>query len=211
MEGVPLPLGVTWIHEDQAYNFAVYAEHADHVTLLLYSPSDLAIPAIEFHFDPVRNKSGRIWHCRIPHQQALDCRYYAYSVSGHASTGLNGFDPEKILLDPYAKTVFFPPAFDRKRAMKPGPNAGQAPLGVLPGKQVAFDWSGDVPPRPESDAIVYELHVKGFTRNPNSGVHSSRAGTFAGLIEKIPYLKELGITVVELMPIFQRDPQEGDY
>ena len=66
-------------------------------------------------------------------------------------------------------------------------------------------------PYHESDAIIYELHVKGFTKNPNSGVEPSRAGTYAGLVEKIPYLKELGITVVELMPIFQRDPQEGDY
>ena len=74
-----------------------------------------------------------------------------------------------------------------------------------------IDWAGDVSPQPESDAIIYELHVKGFTRNPNSGVHPSRAGTYAGLIEKIPYLKDLGITVVELMPIFQRDPHEGDY
>jgi len=95
--------------------------------------------------------------------------------------------------------------------MKPGPNDEKAPLGVLPRQHVAFDWSGEVPPRPESDAIIYELHVKGFTNNPNSGVDPSRAGTYAGLIEKIPYLKELGITVVELMPIFQRDPHEGDY
>ena len=140
-----------------------------------------------------------------------DARYYGYSVSGQAVAGLRGFDHEKVLLDPYAKRVFFPPGFDRKRAMKPGPNDEKAPLGVLPRQQVAFDWAGDLPPRPESDAIIYELHVKGFTRNPNSGVHPSRAGTYAGLIEKIPYLKDLGITVVELMPIFQRDPHEGDY
>ena len=81
----------------------------------------------------------------------------------------------------------------------------------MPRQRTAFDWAEDIPPRPESDAIIYELHVKGFTKNPNSGVHPSRAGTYAGLIEKIPYLKELGITVVELMPIFQRDPHEGDY
>ena len=124
---------------------------------------------------------------------------------------LHTFDPEKVLLDPYAKCVFFPPEFDRKLATVPGPNAGKAPLGVLTGHTVEFDWSGDVAPRPESEAIIYELHVKGFTKNPNSGVHPSRAGTYSGLVEKIPYLNELGITVVELMPIFQRDPHEGDY
>lgn len=210
-EGLPLPLGATWIEEQQAFNFAVYAEHAESVALLLYSPRDLANPILTFHFDSLGNKSGRIWHCRIPLDQMCDARYYAYSVSGHVVAGLNGFDHEKVLLDPYAKGVFFPPGFDRKLAMKPGPNDERAPLGVLPGQHVAFDWSGEVPPRPESDAIIYELHVKGFTSNPNSGVHPSRAGAYAGLIEKIPYLKELGITVVELMPIFQRDPHEGDY
>ena len=210
-EGAPLPLGATWIEEEQAFNFAVCAEHAESVKLFLYSPTDLAKPVLTFHFDPIRNKSGRIWHCRMPLDQMCDARYYAYSVSGQAVAGLNGFDHEKVLLDPYAKRVFFPPQFDRKRAMKPGANDEKAPLGVLPRQRAAFDWAEDLPPRPESDAIIYELHVKGFTKNSNSGVHPSRAGTYAGLIEKIPYLKELGITVVELMPIFQRDPHEGDY
>jgi isoamylase len=210
-EGLSLPLGVTWIEEDGAFNFAVCAEHAENVQLFLYSPIDLAKPVLTFQFDPIRNKSGRIWHCRIPLDQMSDARYYGYSVSGQTVGGLHGFDPEKVLLDPYAKKVHFPLGFDRKRAMQPGPNNGKAPLGVLPRPRAAFDWAGDVGPRPESDAIIYELHVKGFTRNPNSGVHPSRAGTYAGLIEKIPYLQDLGITVVELMPIFQRDPQEGDY
>jgi isoamylase len=210
-EGTPLPLGATWIPEEQAFNFAVPAEHADSVTLLLYSGNDLANPILTYPFDFVRNKSGRIWHCRIPLNQMRDARYYAYLVSGQAFAGFHCFDPDKVLLDPYAKGVFFPPEFDRKLAIGPGPNAGKAPLGVLIGQGKGFDWSGDVPPRPESDAIIYELHVKGFTNNPNSGVHPSRAGTYSGLIEKIPYLKDLGITVVELMPVFQRDPHEGEY
>jgi glycogen operon protein len=189
----------------------VYAEHAVSVTLLLYSADDLAHPILTFQFDYIRNKSGRIWHCRVPLNQIRGARYYAYSVSGQVASELQTFDPEKVLLDPYAQCVFFPPEFDRKRAIAPGPNAGKAPVGVLTGHEVAFDWSGDVAPRPESDAIIYELHVKGFTRNRNSGVHLSRGGTYSGLVEKIPYLNELGITVVELMPIFQRDPHENDY
>jgi len=210
-EGLPLPLGAAWIEDEQAFNFAVYAEHAQDVTLLLYSAEDLAKPILTFPFDSLHNKSGRVWHCRIPLNQVSDARYYAYSVSGHAVAGLNSFDPEKVLLDPYAQGVFFPPEFDRKLAMQPGTNAGKAPLGVLPERHIGFDWAGDRSPQHESDAIIYELHVKGFTKNPNSGVRPSRAGTYAGLIDKIPYLKELGITVVELMPIFQRDPQDGDY
>ena len=205
-----MPLGVSWIEEDLAFNFAVCAGHAESVKLFLYSPADLAKPVLTFPFDPILNKSGRIWHCRIPLERMCDARYYGYSVSGLAVAGLRGFDSEKVLLDPYAKRVFFPPDFDRKRAMGAGANHAQAPLGVLP-ELNAFDWAGDVSPRPESDAIVYELHVKGFTRHLSSGVHPSQAGTYTGLIEKIPYLKDLGITVVELMPIFQRDPHEGEY
>ncbi len=210
-EGTPLPLGATWMEEERAFNFAVYAEHAASVILLFYSADDLAHPILTFQFDYIRNKSGRIWHCRLPLNQMRGARYYAYSVSGQVTSELQSFDPEKVLLDPYAKCVFFPPEFDRKLAIAPGPNAGKAPLGVLTGHGVAFDWSGDVAPRPESDAIIYELHVKGFTRNRNSGVHPSHAGSYSGLVEKIPYLNELGITVVELMPIFQRDPHERDY
>jgi isoamylase len=208
-EGTPLPLGATWIEDEQAFNFAVYAEHADTVTLLLYSADDFANPLLTFQFDYLRNKSGRIWHCRCPLSQMRGACYYAYSVSGQAVSELQSFHPEKVLLDPYAKSVFFPPEFDRKLAIGGSPNRGKAPLGVL--SRLAFDWSGDLSPRPESDAIIYELHVKGFTKNPNSGVDPSRAGTYAGLVERIPYLKELGITVVELMPVFQRDPQEGDF
>jgi isoamylase len=210
-EGTPLPLGATWIEEERAFNFAVYAEHAASVTLLLYSADDLAHPILTLGFDYIRNKSGRIWHCRLALDQIGGARYYAYSVSGQAGSDLQTFDPEKVLLDPYARCVFFPSEFDRKFAIAPGPNAGKAPLGVLTGHDVAFDWSGEIAPRPESEAIIYELHVKGFTKNRNSGVHASRAGTYSGLVEKIPYLNELGITVVELMPIFQRDPHEGDY
>jgi len=210
-EGSPLPLGATWIEDEQAFNFAVHAEHAESVTLLLYSAADLVSPLLTFRFDFLRNKSGRIWHCRLPIAQMEEARYYAYSVSGQSTSQLHSFDPQKVLLDPYAKCVFFPPAFDRDLAMREGSNAGCAPLGALTGHRSTYDWEGDRPPHHESDAIVYELHVKGFTKNPNSGVDPSRAGTYAGLVEKIPYLKELGVTIVELLPIFQRDPQEGDY
>jgi isoamylase len=210
-EGSPLPLGVTWIEKEQAFNFAVHAEHAESVSLLLYSSADLVNPLLTFRFDFLRNKSGHIWHCRIPIAEIREARYYAYSVSGQAAPNLHSFDPQKVLLDPYAKCVFFPPGFDRNLAMREGSNAGRAPLGVLTGHRTRFDWAGDLAPHHESDAIIYELHVKGFTRNPNSGVDPSRAGTYAGLVGKIPYLKELGITIVELMPVFQRDPQEGDY
>src|SRR5215470_7126068 len=210
-EGSPLPLGATWIEDEQAFNFAVHAEHAESVTLLLYSADDLVNPVLTFPFDFLHNKSGRIWHCRIPLNQMRGARYYGYCVSGQDVSDLSRFHADKVLLDPYAKSVFFPAEFDRKLSIGPGPNTGKAPLAVLTGHDAAFDWSGEVAPHHESEAIIYELHVKGFTKNPNSGVPASRAGTYSGLVEKIPYLKELGVTVVELMPVFQRDPMEGDY
>ncbi|WP_051979153.1 glycogen debranching protein [Edaphobacter aggregans] len=210
-EGIPLPHGVTWIESEQAFNFAVYSEHAESVTLLLYSATDLVNPVYTYRFDFLRNKSGRVWHCRIPVADMGEACYYAYSVSGPTGLPLHTFDPQKILLDPYAKCIFFPSGFDRTLAIREGSNAGGAPLGALAAHRALFDWEGDQLQHHESDAIIYELHVKGFTQNPNSGVDSSRAGTYAGLVEKIPYLKELGVTVVELMPVFQRDPHEGDY
>ena len=211
VEGSPLPLGVTWIEEEQAFNFALQAEHAESVTLLLYAATDVVNPLLTFRFDFLRNKSGRIWHCRVPLKGIGEACYYAYSVSGQTAPQFHSFDPQKVLLDPYAKYVFFPAGFDRELAAREGSNAGRAPLGALTGFRSAFDWEGDRRPHHDSDAIIYELHVKGFTKHPNSGVDPSRAGTYAGLVEKIPYLKDLGITIVELMPIFQRDPQEGDF
>jgi len=210
-EGSPLPLGATWIEHEQAFNFAVHSEHAETITLLLYSARDLVNPIRIVPFDFLQNKSGRVWHCRVPISEIGDARYYAYSVSGHAPAKLHCFDPQKVLLDPYAKCVLFPSGFDREVASQPGPNAGRAPLGALSAHRPSFDWSGDSSPRPESDAIIYELHVRGYTHNSNSGVDLSRAGTYLGLTEKIPYLRELGVTVVELMPVFQRDPHERDY
>jgi isoamylase len=210
-EGSPLPLGVNWIEKEQAFNFAVHSEHAESVTLLLYSPADLVNPLLRLQLDFLHNKSGPIWHCRVPVTKLGAARYYAYSVSGETIPQLHSFDPQKVLLDPYAKCIFFPPGFDRNLALREGSNAGCAPLGVLTDHRSTFDWSGIRPPYHESDAVIYELHVKGFTKSSNSGVDPSRAGTYAGLVEKIPYLKELGVTIVELMPVFQRDPQEGDY
>jgi glycogen operon protein len=210
-EGTPVPLGVTWFPEDQAYNFALYSEHAEGVALLVYG-DDVSTPVCRYVFDHLRNKSGRVWHCRIPKDVISSARYYAYCVSGPRPTGASKwhtFDPKKLLLDPYATSVFFPATYDRAAAARPGSNAGKAPLGFLCACESEFDWSGDRRPRHESDTIIYEMHVRAFTRSPTSGVPEAARGTYVGVIEKIPYLKELGITAVELMPVLQNDPQEG--
>src|SRR6202041_2161293 len=108
-EGSPLPLGATWIETEQAFNFAVHAEHAESVTLLFYALGDLVNPLLAYRFDFLRNKSGRIWHCRIPLSQIGEARYYGYSVSGEAVSYIHSLDPQKVLFDRYAKFLFFPP------------------------------------------------------------------------------------------------------
>jgi isoamylase len=214
VEGVPFPQGVTWIEDEQAYNFALYSKHADSVTLLLYRAEDAVHPVVTYRLDYLKHKSWRIWHCRLPKAALHGAQYYAYVVSGPPPSGRfewHHFDPQKILLDPYATAVFVPATFDRRAAMKTGLNDGKAPMGYLCACEDVFDWRGDERPHHESDLIIYELHVKGFTNHPNSSVSSDKRGTYAGLIEKIPYLQELGVTAVELMPVFQYDSQEGNY
>ena len=213
-EGLPFPLGSTHVREENAYNFALYSKHAHSVTLLLYSEHEVVIPLLTYPLDYLRNKTGRIWHCRIPLTSMIGAAFYAYTVDGPAPNGQfewHCFDRDKILLDPYAKSVFFPASFDRRAASQPGSNAGRAPLGVLAGDNQHFDWRGDHRPRHEADTVIYEVHVGGFTTNANSGVREVARGTFAGLMEKIPYLKDLGVTVVELMPILQFDASDSNY
>ena len=212
VEGSPWPLGATWLESQKAYNFALYSRYAGSVTLLLYTEHEPANPVHVYAFDPVLNKTGLIWHCRVPEEELRSATLYAYRIDGpnDRSSG-HRFDAQKVLLDPFAVSVHFPPGYSRSSASKPGPTDGTAPLGKLSRDPTAFDWSADPRPRHTHDLIVYELHVKGFTARTNSAVSPEKRGTFAGLIEKIPYLKELGITAVELLPVHQFDPQEGNY
>jgi isoamylase len=179
---------------------------------MCYTEADHARPIFEFRFRHPVHKTGHVWHCRIPARDLLGATLYAYRVEGpYEPERGQRFDPGKILLDPYAPSVFFPPAFDRDACAGAGPTDGRAPLGRLPGKAIATLPTEAVPRHTCQDVIVYELHVRGFTARANSGVAPEKRGTFAGLIEKIPYLKDLGITVVELLPVHQFDPQEGNY
>jgi glycogen operon protein len=213
-EGSAFPLGLSWIDSQQAYNFAIYSKHAESVSLRFYSAGDLQKPKQVFDFDYLLNKSGPIWHCRIPEAALADCRYYVYQVSGPdpgPGFSWHAFDAEKLLLDPYARAVYFPPTFEREAARRPGSNEGHAALNVLMDCATEFDWRGDRPVRHSSDLIIYEMHVRGFTMHDSSGVSNANRGTYDGVIEKIPYLQELGVTAVELMPVFQFDPQDGEY
>ncbi|BDG02936.1 glycogen debranching protein [Anaeromyxobacter oryzae] len=208
VQGNPIPCGVSRLPGQRAYNFAVYSRHASAVSLLLYG-DDPATPVLRVDLQPLSNKTGRVWHCRVPEEQVRLARCYAYAMDGpnDGSPG-HSFDRDKVLFDPYAPALHFPAGFDRAAACGPGSNAGRAPLGVLPAPDAPFDWTGDRHPVHGADTIVYELHVRNFTMTDPS-VPLPRRGTFAGIVDKIPYLRDLGVTVVELMPVFQCDPQEG--
>jgi len=209
-EGGPDPLGATWIPDQRAWNFALYSRHATGVTLLLYKPDDLAAPLRELPLEYMHHKTGRVWHCRVPQAEVNGARYYAYRVIGPfaPATG-DHFDARKVLLDPYAQSVFLPPGFSRQASSGPGPNVGRAPLGELPQPPRPFDWGDDARPRHGHETVIYEMHVRGFTNRANSGVSDRSRGRFAGVVEKIPYLRDLGVTVVELMPVFLFDPEPG--
>jgi len=211
-EGTLGPPGVSWVEEADAWNFSLYSRQAQTLTVLLYGDHNYDEPIFEYEFDPFRNRSGPVWHCRIPREKAPDARFYAYRASGpiEGVDVWHAFDEKKLLLDPYAKAVYFPPQFSRTAACIPGDNAGKAALGVIEA-DLEFDWQGDNPVQHGHDLVVYEMHVRGFTRNENSGVKAENRGTFEGVIEKIPYLVDLGVTAVEFMPVFQFDPHEGNY
>ena len=215
LEGSPYPLGVRYIDTEQAYNFALYSKDATGVVLHLFIDSDAQDPSYSKRFDARINKSARTWHCRLPAALVDAAAYYAYTVEGpfDPNNGLR-FDPDKLLLDPYARGVHFPPGHCREAAQQPGPNTGLAPLGVLLHphfRDSEFDWGDDPRPHHTHDAIIYEMHIRGFTIGRDSGVPEARRGTFSGVIDKIPYLLELGVTIVELLPVFQFDPEEENY
>jgi isoamylase len=213
-EGSPNPLGASWVTTDAAYNFAVYSRTASSLSVLLYTAADLHTPVFRLDLDPLVHKTDDLWHCRIADAQTSGAAYYSLqatsdpNVTGAGALFANG----KELLDPYALEVFLPPTFQLGSDVGKGGNAGRAALGVLPPKApVAFDWGSAPWPLRGGDLLVYELHVCGFTKNANSGVSPGRAGTYLGVIDKIPYLQQLGVTAVELLPVFCFDPNGPQY
>jgi glycogen operon protein len=185
-------------------NFSIFSHHATQVELLLFAHADSPEPFQVIRLDPAVNKSFFAWHVYV---EALPTgSWYAWRIDGPRDTAQTGlrFDPGKALLDPHALAVS-QTLWDRQRACQPGDNSACCMRSML--LHDHYDWEGDQPlARPFQTAIIYELHVGGFTRHPSSGVR--HPGTFAGLIEKIPYLKALGITHVELLPIMAFDEQD---
>ena len=205
-KGGSSPLGAT--PSPDGVNFSVFSRHATGVELLLFDGVDDTKAASVVRLDPSANRTYYYWHVFVPNVRPG--QLYGYRVDGPFDpwSGMR-FDPTKVLLDPYGRGVVVPEAYGRDAARGPGDNAGTAMKSVVV-DVCAYDWEGDTPlQRPSSRTIVYEMHVRGFTRHPSSGLSDRTRGTFAGLIEKIPYLQRLGITAVELLPVFQFDPQDS--
>jgi glycogen operon protein len=203
--GRSAPLGATVV--DGGANFSLYSRTAEGVDLLLFDRDDDRAPARVVPVDPAANRTYHYWHVYLPGVRAG--QIYAYRVHGPSDPerGLR-FDASKVLLDPYGRGVVVPKGYDREAAKRPGDTARTAMKSVVV-DPLAYDWEGDAPLcRPSARTVVYEMHVSGFTRHPNSGVAETKRGTFAGLIEKIPYLQQLGVTAVELLPVFQFDARD---
>jgi isoamylase len=205
-QGKSFPLGSTLV--PGGANFSVFAKYSTGAQLLLFDDIDAPNPSRVIDLDPRSNRTYHYWHAFVPGVTAG--QIYAYRVSGPFDPvrGLR-FDPNKVLLDPYGKCIARPAGRSREAARHPGDNAASALRNVVVDPS-AYDWEGDAPfGRPFAKTIIYEMHVGGFTRHPSSGVSPDRRGTYAGLIDKIPYLRDLGVSAVELLPVFAFDEQDG--
>lgn len=202
------PLGANV--RENGVNFSVYSRNATGMELVFFDREDDKKPSRIIQIDPFDPWSGHTyhyWHVFVP--GVREGQLYGYRARGpyEPDKGMR-FDPAKVLLDPYGRGVVVPVNYSREAAGKAGDNAAVAMKSVVvdTGK---YDWQGDVPPKqPSARTIIYEMHVRGFTRHPSSGLPEKTRGTYAGLIEKIPYLQELGVTAVELLPVFQYDAQD---
>ncbi len=200
--GRRFPFGATY--DAKGTNFSIWGRFATRVELLLYERSDSPEPFQVIELDPDENLTFYAWHVYVeglPHGT-----FYGWHMDGPGETRFTGFrfDRKKVLLDPCARAVTHD-LWDRKRASLPGDNGPFSMRGIVLGD--GYDWEGDEPlNHPMEQSIIYEMHVGGFTRHPSSQV--AEPGTFAGVIEKIPYLKALGITDVELIPVMAFDEQD---
>jgi len=204
--GHPSPLGAT--PHPGGVNFSIWARDALSVELLLFDHADDARPSRVIELQRAEQCTYHYWHVFV--DGLTPGQLYGWRVHGPFDPfrGLR-FDGEKLLLDPYARAVAVPRGYDRAAACRPGDNAGTAMKAVVADMQ-RYDWEGDQPlRRPYARTVLYELHVRGFTRHPSSGLPERERGTYAGLVQKIPHLLDLGVTAVELMPVFQFDPQDA--
>lgn len=199
-QGQRFPAGAT--DTGLGVNFSIFSRNAKRVELLLFRQADDDQPFQTFELDPDENSTFFFWHIFVV--GAEPGVYYSWRVHGpdNAAAGLR-FDGSRELLDPWAREVSTV-RWDR-RAAAAGEVSSSIRARIVPRND--YDWEGDRPlNRALGDAVIYELHVGGFTRHPSADVDAP--GTYSGLIEKIPYLKSLGVTDVELLPVMAFDEQD---
>lgn len=185
-------------------NFSVYSEHATDIELLIFDSHLDTEPIFTAKFDPVLNRTFNMWHVYI--KNLKPGAHYAYRTDGNQNLQSgHRFNPKKVLIDVYSKGNNNH-LWDRAAATTNEDNLATSMRSVVV-DAAGYDWEGDQPLGYElQDSIIYEMHVGGFTKSPTSNVENP--GTFSGIIEKIPYLKSLGVTAVELLPVFQFDDKE---
>ncbi|MFN2189182.1 MAG: glycogen debranching protein GlgX [Candidatus Promineifilaceae bacterium] len=200
------PLGATVY--PHGVNFSIFSKNSTSMLLLFFAHLDDSSPTHIIRLDTKKNRTFYYWHVFVP--GVKPGQIYAWRAYGPNDPKKgHRFDGNKLLLDPYGKAVAVPKTYSRMSAFQPGDNSATAMKSVVADLS-DYDWEGDKPlGRPYSRSVIYELHVGGFTRHPNSGIAPERRGTYLGLIDKIPYLQELGITAVELLPVFQFDEQDA--
>lgn len=190
--------------EKDGVNFAIWCPDASEMELLLFSdiddihPESIILKSAEY-------KSHYYWHVLV--HGIRDRQLYGWRVKNLVSRKPGTvFDPHKVLLDPYARRIVFPENYNRTFSRYVGSNMHFCAKSVVIDMSL-YHWGREEkrPLHAMSSSIIYEMHVAGFTRNPNSGLPPGIRGTYAGIIEKIDYLKSLGITAVELLPVFQFD------
>ena len=184
--GQPFPLGATKM--EGGWNFSVFSEHP--VTSLCIASLENPNTIEEIPLDPELNQTGCLWHIFL--QTDKSTLNYAYRVG------------ENLLIDPYARLLdaghIYGENFWKIKAER---------LYGIATSSNPFDWEGDKPlDKPQDELIIYEMHIRGFTKHASSKV--SKPGTYLGLIEKIPYLKNLGVTALELLPVHEFDETEYD-
>lgn len=215
LNGRPLKLGAVLTKD--GVNFSLYSKDATAVTICLFDSDTSEKPASTYKLDPVKNKTGFIWHVQVC--GAGEGTMYLYKVDGpYNPPAGQRFNQYKYLFDPYAKAFTIGSVFrsynnQHKQGFKKNDGGELQNLSDFPKCVVVnddFDWEDDKPLNiPLNKSIIYETHIKGFTKDKSSGVAPEIAGTYKGFTQKIDHLKNLGITSVELLPVFEFDENEN--
>ncbi len=188
-------------------NFCIFSRHATAVQLLLYEKPDSSTPFQTINLDPVKNRTFFFWHVGIQGTTGQEKMSYTWKVDGPDNDDPgHRFNPKVELLDPWAKGVT-DILWQRKFNRDPDEISPTQSMRAMVLPENSYNWEGDKPLQQACEKdIIYELHVGGFTRHPSA--NAAHPGTFSGIIEKIPYLQELGITAVELLPVMAFDEHD---